>query len=145
MTETTRLIPDGDGPPSGAAWLRPGLVGFGIGVLAAAMAARALVRRHLRRFRSAVERARRAERLAEIGSMTGGLAHEIKNPLSTIGLNAQLLAEGVEDLEIAEEFRAPLLRRLSALGRARLSGCGESSRTSSNTPVNCGLSRGWPI
>ena len=38
-------------------------------------------------------RTRQAERLAEIGSLTGGLAHEIKNPLSTVQLNLQLLAE----------------------------------------------------
>jgi signal transduction histidine kinase len=39
------------------------------------------------------DRARNAERLAELGSLTGGLAHEIKNPLSTIQLNLQLLEE----------------------------------------------------
>ena len=49
--------------------------------------------------------------------MTRGLAHEIKNPLSTIGLNVQLLAEGVEDLPIEDEARSPLLRRLGSLGR----------------------------
>src|SRR6186997_121698 len=38
-------------------------------------------------------RALQAERLAEIGSLTGGLAHEIKNPLSTVQLNLQLLRE----------------------------------------------------
>jgi signal transduction histidine kinase len=38
-------------------------------------------------------RAREAERLAELGTLTGGLAHEIKNPLSTVQLNLQLLAE----------------------------------------------------
>ena len=39
------------------------------------------------------ERIRQSERLAELGTLTGGLAHEIKNPLSTIQLNLQLLAE----------------------------------------------------
>jgi signal transduction histidine kinase len=46
-----------------------------------------------------------------------GLAHEIKNPLSTIGLNCQLLTEAVQDSALSEEERAPLLRRLGALGR----------------------------
>jgi two-component system sensor histidine kinase HydH len=39
------------------------------------------------------ERAKHAERLAELGTLTGGLAHEIKNPLSTVQLNLQLLKE----------------------------------------------------
>ncbi len=37
-----------------------------------------------------------SERLAELGTLTGGLAHEIKNPLSTVQLNLQLLAEDVD-------------------------------------------------
>src|SRR5690242_20902966 len=39
------------------------------------------------------KRARESERLAELGTLTGGLAHEIKNPLSTVQLNLQLLRE----------------------------------------------------
>ncbi len=49
--------------------------------------------------------------------MTGGLAHEIKNPLSTIGLNAQLLREAIVDAELAPEMRDRLLARLDALSR----------------------------
>ncbi len=43
-------------------------------------------------------RARQAERLAELGTLTGGLAHEIKNPLSTVQLNLQLLQEDLPDI-----------------------------------------------
>src|SRR4051794_33674448 len=46
-----------------------------------------------RRIATMERRAIQAERLAEIGSLTGGLAHEIKNPLSTVQLNLQLLRE----------------------------------------------------
>jgi signal transduction histidine kinase len=46
-----------------------------------------------RRFERLQQRARHAERLAELGTLTGGLAHELKNPLSTIQLNLQLLGE----------------------------------------------------
>jgi signal transduction histidine kinase len=46
-----------------------------------------------RRFVRLQERAVQAERLAELGTFTGGLAHEIKNPLSTVQLNLQLLQE----------------------------------------------------
>lgn len=92
-------------------------IGFGIGMLVAALAAWVLLRRHLRRLRAAERRARSAERMAEIGSMTSGLAHEIKNPLSTVGLNAQLLLEAIRELPIDESERAPLVNRISALRR----------------------------
>jgi len=53
----------------------------------------------------------------DLNALTSGLAHEIKNPLSTIGLNAQLLAERVGDLDIPDEDRAGLTRRVDALVR----------------------------
>src|SRR5437763_15977250 len=59
------------------------------GLAGASLLAVSLYRRLLRSER----RARQAERLAELGTLTGGLAHEIKNPLSTVQLNLQLLAE----------------------------------------------------
>jgi len=92
---------------------------LGLGV--AALGARWQIRRSMAEVRSAERRARSAERLAEIGAMTGGLAHEIKNPLSTIGLNAQLLAEAVDELPgdraVEPEVRQRLTRRLAALRR----------------------------
>src|SRR3954449_10379124 len=57
-------------------------------------------------------RTRRAERLAELGTLTGGLAHEIKNPLSTIQLNLQLLRE---DLPDGEPFSARIINRLTTV------------------------------
>lgn len=39
---------------------------------------------------------RDVDRLAELGTLTGGLAHEIKNPLSTVQLNLQLLSEDID-------------------------------------------------
>lgn len=97
------------------------LIGLGVGSLSAAIAARVLVRRHFVKTRAAERRARAAERLAEIGGMTGGLAHEIKNPLSTIGLNAQLLGEAIEELPadrgVDPETRHRLIRRLESLRR----------------------------
>lgn len=97
--------------------LASGLIGFALGVGLAAYAAWQMQRRHTLRVRVAERRARAAERMAEIGSMTGGLAHEIKNPLSTIGLNAQLLQESIQDLELPEEDRSRLLSRTKALRR----------------------------
>ena len=42
----------------------------------------------------------------EIAALAGGLAHEIKNPLSTIGLNMELLAEDFADPESPRDRRA---------------------------------------
>ncbi len=73
-----------------------------------------------RRVRAAARResaARSAERLAELRAMTGGLAHEIKNPLSTLVLNAQLLREDVLDMEVDEELRRRVARRVDTLAR----------------------------
>lgn len=47
----------------------------------------------------------RTERLAELGSVFAGFAHEIRNPLSTIGLNLQLVLEEYEDAESSRERR----------------------------------------
>jgi signal transduction histidine kinase len=94
-----------------------GLIGCALGVVAAAAVAAVIVDRHGRRVRAAERRAKGAERMAEIGAMTGGLAHEIKNPLSTLGLNAQLLQESLEELAIDETERDRLLRRLDGLRR----------------------------
>ncbi len=46
------------------------------------------------------------ELYTEIAVLAGGLAHEIKNPLSTIRLNLQLLAEDFEDAQNIREQRA---------------------------------------
>lgn len=93
------------------------LGGFAVGAVATALVWRWIVRRSLARAQVAERRARSAERLAEVGAMTGGLAHEIKNPLSTIGLNAQLLQESIEELPIDADERGRLGRRLGTLRR----------------------------
>lgn len=59
-------------------------------------------------------RAAHARRLAEIGTLTGGLAHEIKNPLSTVLLNLQLLQE---DLDPQNPAYTRLVSRLNTVGR----------------------------
>ncbi|MGQ0626917.1 MAG: two-component system sensor histidine kinase NtrB [Phycisphaerales bacterium] len=95
-------------------WL---FIGVAIGLLVGAVVASMVSRRSMARFRTAERRARQAERMAEIGAMTGGLAHEIKNPLSTIGLNAQLLAEGIDELAIDQDHKRRLGNRVGALRR----------------------------
>lgn len=95
------------------------LIGLGVGLILGAIsgivASRVIVRRAIARERVAERRARASAHLAEIGSVTGGLAHEIKNPLSTIGLNAQLLQEGIADLNLPEQDAGRLSRRVGSL------------------------------
>lgn len=93
------------------------ILGFVLGLLVMLPVLRMLLRRGERKVRVAVRRAHDAERLAEIGSMTGGLAHEIKNPLSTIGLNAQLLKEEIADASLPSEVGERAAKRLNTLMR----------------------------
>ncbi len=94
-----------------------GGVGLAAGAVLTAMVSHARWRKQVAMVRRAERRARSAERLAELGSMTSGLAHEIKNPLSTIGLNIQLLAEALAELEADAEERGRLERRVGTLQR----------------------------
>ncbi len=73
---------------------------------------------HRQHARDAERRAALAEHLAELGTMTGGLAHEIKNPLSTIGLNAELLSEDINDLpNVSPDEKRRLTNRIGTLYR----------------------------
>ena len=53
-----------------------------------------------------VNTSRLVKQYTEIARLAGGLAHEIKNPLSTIHLNLDLLAEDFEDSEVPRDKRA---------------------------------------
>ncbi|MHC4561854.1 MAG: sensor histidine kinase [Planctomycetota bacterium] len=53
------------------------------------------------------------DKVSELSQLAGGLAHEIKNPLSTINVNLRLLAEDLHRYEDAEHRR--WLRRLTGV------------------------------
>lgn len=102
-------------------WL---FLGIAIGLLLAIPGAWLYSRRTERKVMELERQARANERLAEQATMTRGLAHEIKNPLSTIGLNVQLLQEDAADIERACEDQPAIAeqagkvrRRLGTLGR----------------------------
>jgi signal transduction histidine kinase len=67
-----------------------------------------------RRFSLLAKRTREAERLAELGTLTGGLAHEIKNPLSTVQLNLQLMEE---DLDRNDPNQLRVINRMQTVRR----------------------------
>ena len=54
-------------------------------------------------------------RLAFLGELAAGLAHEIKNPLSTIRMNLELLKEDWKGAKAEKEIRT--LRKIDLLGR----------------------------
>lgn len=51
------------------------------------------------------ERERLQQQYAEIATLAGGLAHEIRNPLSTMSMNLELLGEDLEPSESPRERR----------------------------------------
>ncbi|MCH2140257.1 MAG: ATP-binding protein [Phycisphaerales bacterium] len=97
-----------------ALWI---LIGAGAMTLALAPIVFLLLRSADRRARAAEGEARHSQRLAELGAMTGGLAHEIKNPLSTVGLNAQLLIEDLRQAPLKDGEKDRLIERVETLRR----------------------------
>ena len=90
------------------------LIGLTTGLAASGAAGAAVGAYAYRRFVLLERRTRQAERLAELGTLTGGLAHEIKNPLSTVQLNLQLLGE---DLDGRDPHQERVIRRLQTVQR----------------------------
>ncbi len=91
-------------------WIALGVaVGAPLGAVAAYLAAR----RTWRNARRLSARAKGYDHLSELGRLAGGLAHEIKNPLSTINLNLRLLNEDLPDRD--DEHHRRWRRRLEAV------------------------------
>lgn len=95
----------------------PFAIGLAVGAAVAAPIiwrfARRSAKRERCRAREAEERVREAERMAYVGQLAGGLAHEIKNPLNALSLNLQLL---MEDWNGASRESSPkVARRIETL------------------------------
>lgn len=57
-----------------------------------------------------------ADRIAELTELIGGLAHELRNPLSTVMINLRLLAEDLADTRTnIEDMRRRALRKVQVL------------------------------
>jgi signal transduction histidine kinase len=74
------------------------LIGAAISIIIFIPIAFFSIRRAVNKTREFEKRAMHSERLAFIGTLAGGLAHEIKNPLSTLNINLQLLMEDVQSM-----------------------------------------------
>jgi signal transduction histidine kinase len=69
---------------------------------------------------------RRAERLGVMGQMAAGVAHEIRNPLSSIKMTVQMLREGAKDVE-AHDLVLREIERLELIA-AELTGASQPLR-----------------
>ena len=83
-------------------WLLIGIALGGPAWLAIAVLA---TRRAWKNMRRMSARAKGREQLLELGQLAGGLAHEIKNPLSTINVNLELLSEDLARYEGPQKHR----------------------------------------
>lgn len=100
----------------------PLIIGVALGLLAAIPLLYLAVHRTRRRMARLQEQNAANQRLAELGTLAGGLAHEIRNPLSSVNLNIQLLQEDLQQVADAhrdgrlEAQQIPRIqRRLGAL------------------------------
>ena len=78
--------------------MTPYLIGAAVSIIIFVPMAFFYIRRAVNKTRNLEKRAINSERLAFVGTLAGGLAHEIKNPLSTLNINLQLLKEELQSM-----------------------------------------------
>jgi two-component system sensor histidine kinase HydH len=76
-----------------------------------------LLLRDLREIRDLQEKVRRSERLASLGRLAAGVAHEIRNPLSSIRGFAQFFQNRFKGQEKEQEYASVMVREVDRLNR----------------------------
>jgi PAS domain S-box-containing protein len=71
--------------------------------------------RDLTRVRQLEERLRRSDRLAAVGELAAGLAHEIKNPLTSLLPFSRRLSRAFEDADFRQKFETVVPRELERI------------------------------
>jgi two-component system sensor histidine kinase HydH len=76
-----------------------------------------LLLRDLREIRDLQEKVRRSERLASLGRLAAGVAHEIRNPLSSIRGFAQFFLQRFRGQEKDQEYASTMVKEVDRLNR----------------------------
>ncbi|HSR13444.1 MAG TPA: ATP-binding protein, partial [Thermodesulfobacteriota bacterium] len=76
-----------------------------------------LLIRDLREIRDLQEKVRRSERLASLGRLAAGVAHEIRNPLSSIRGFTQFFQHRLKGQEKEQEYAALMIKEVDRLNR----------------------------
>ncbi len=95
LTTSTSLLTDGEGKKIGAMVVFQDITGI----------------------KALEERLRQADRLAALGSLSAGLAHEIRNPLSAIKTFVQLLPQRLGSPSFMEKFNITVPREIDRINR----------------------------
>lgn len=74
-----------------------------------------LIFQDLTPFKNMEEHVKRVEKLAAVGEMAAGIAHEIKNPLASMSGSIQLLRTGVDATPVAKKLMDIVLRETDRL------------------------------
>jgi len=81
---------DRTGASARSSWVWP-LIGMSAGVVAVALLAGILLSHMVKKYQTLNGQFERLDRLANLGTLAGGLAHEIRNPLNAMRLNLHML------------------------------------------------------